>query len=91
MIGTRGRLKGVSMTPRQFANDWISATTADGRPVIVNPLSVTLDGDDIRWFIARAGDGHAGFFWNRYVVVGDTFARLAPAGKVTITRAGGGF
>ena len=73
----RGPRRGERLTPHQFANNWISADGPDGRPVIVRPLSVSLDPEDVEFFQQRLDSAHVGFFWRVYTldVEGRVFRR----------------
>lgn len=55
----------------QWANDWISADGPEGQPVIVNPVGIELESDEVARLFADherylAGDRGSGFFWDRY-------------------------
>jgi len=63
MIRTRGKNKGEHLTLHQFCNDWISATTDDGRPVIVTPTSVAITKEERLVFL---DDKNPGTFWQEF-------------------------
>lgn len=56
VIGGRERLE-----LHQWANDWISVTTAYGRPAIVSPTWVELTTDEAEQI--RRNPEHTGKFW----------------------------
>lgn len=70
MKRVRGKRAGEHLTPRQFANDWISAEDPDGRPVIVRPGAVELDPEDVDLFINK-DPRHVGRFWTLYTLGDD--------------------
>jgi hypothetical protein len=65
----RGKNKGEHLALHQWANDWLSADTDDGKSVIVTPTSVQLEGDEIERLradeatFASGATHHAGEFW----------------------------
>jgi hypothetical protein len=72
MIRLRGRRAGEKLIPRQYANDWISVDTSDGRPEIVSPVAVQLDPEDFALF-TDADPQRVGTFWREW--------RLCPDGR----------
>lgn len=79
MILKTGRNKGLKLTPHQFANDWISATTPDGQSRIVRPPQVQLEPDDFAMFADRDAK-HVGQFWKMWELAADgTFSRAPQA------------
>lgn len=70
MILVKGRHRGQVLKPRQFANDWISATTPDGQHVVVSPLAVELEREDLSFFDQVAGTGT---FWTQFALDYETY------------------
>lgn len=67
MIRLRGKYAGEKLIPRQFCNDWISATTPVGKVVIVNPTTVELEPSDVEFFMT-VGPSGAGTFWHQFTL-----------------------
>lgn len=83
----KGKHAGDGYRLHQWANDWISTDSAGGKPVIVGPLNVQLEGDEywqMRQSYSRflSGEVNCGLFWRHYELQTDgTFklAKVAPA------------
>ncbi len=79
---------GEKLRPHQFANDWISADTKDGRPVIVKPTAVQLEPEDMPMFTPPADPyspeaRRVGHFWLMWELHDDgTFTRRQPVEQV---------
>lgn len=74
MIITRGKRKGLHAIPVQFANDWISADLDDRSNIILNPLSVQLEPEDLAWFWERL-PFDSSMFTFLYQIHGNRFRR----------------
>lgn len=63
MLITDGANKGEHVTPKQWANDWISISDVPGFRSILTPRNVQLNAEEIERFRASESDPHLGSFW----------------------------
>lgn len=68
MIVRRGRRAGQHLTMHQFCNDWITADTDEGQPVVVSPLRVQLDAAEVAQVRASI---NTGIMWELYTLSDD--------------------
>ncbi|MFG2046022.1 hypothetical protein ACGFIW_01160 [Micromonospora sp. NPDC048935] len=81
MLIIRGKSRGRTARPRQFANDWISVDYTDeaGGHGIVKPGQVQLETAEERALFATTNRGVVGNFWRMWALNPDgTFRSLNP-------------
>jgi hypothetical protein len=76
----RGKQQGASLTPHQFANDWISVKESTD---VFRPSSVQLEPADLPLF-EKTDTAHVGRFWIEWKLLDDgTFRSLSPRRRRT--------
>jgi hypothetical protein len=71
-----GKRRGEVVKLHQWANDWITADTEDGRPLVLKPPMVEVEGDEYQRLTEsygrfQQGDKRTGFFWRAWALGDD--------------------
>lgn len=76
MLVVKGRHRGATVTPHQFANDWVTVREIPG--AAFNPMMLRVVTTADREFFERADRSKVGTFWAEWVLNEDgTFSATA--------------